>query len=1001
MLSLAKLKPGQQAYYLEMVARGVEDYYVGGSEAPGEWIGTAAGSLGLAGAVEEEALGRVLSHCDPKDGTRLTRAQGAPRVAGFDATFNVPKSVSLLFALGTPDVSAAVADGHDAAVHSAFRFLESVAARGRRGKGGVDRIDGDGLLGAAFRHRTSRAADPHLHTHVLVANLVHSPEDGRWSALDARPVYGWARPVGCLHEAQLRAELTRRLGVEWGPVRQGTADIAGIPRTTLLAFSRRRVEIEAQLAAWGGAGPAAAQAATYATRAPKDPEASAERLDPEWRRRATAVGFDADAIAAVIGRGGRVHVPAADSAEAEALFAALAGQDGVTARASTFGRREVLQAICAALPNGGDIPDIVALADGFLVSEHVLALDRPVVLRAADVIRRGDGRLVVSYADEARFTTPEMLTVEADLLASAARRQGAGVAIAGAAAVRTAMSERVTLASEQLEMVVRICRSGAGVDVVEGVAGAGKTFALDAARAAWEASGYRVIGCALAARAAAELEAGTAIPSMTLDRLLAYTEQADSGGLGSRTVVVVDEAAMVGTRKLARLLHHAEVAGAKVVLVGDRHQLPAIDAGGAFAALAERLEVVRLDQNRRQAEPWERQALADLRAGEVDSALDAYTAHGRIHGQVEPYEQREELVERWWAAREAGKPAAMIAARRREVEELNRLARRVLHAHGRLGSDILIGETVFAVGDEVVATRNDYRLGVLNGTRGQVHDIDSGGAVSVKSERGTIDLPAAYAAEHLVHAYATTVHRAQGTTVERALVVGDNALHHESGYAALSRGSERNDIFLTSTLPDADIHLTPDLGDLREGLRAGLARSLAPRLATDLLPSPKLLAAERRGIEADLRAKPPDHRRTLRYLADQRDSLRTQLVATRSHREHLEAKLDARSWLGRTARGQDRRTTEKQLALVREHEADVVQRLDGIEDRAATIREAQQQHDDWVADHPAELMRLRMIERVELFVEQLAERGTAVQHDWHVARPKQTPGAEIDTGLSV
>ena len=175
---------------------------------------------------------------------------------------------------------------------------------------------------------------------------------------------GWARTAGFLHEAQLRAELTRRLGVEWGPVRKGIAEMAGMPRSALRAFSRRRAEIEAQLEEWGETSARAAQAANYQTRRPKDREGSVEGLLPDWRRRAETVGLIPAAIGRLLGRGTRVSVPAPSSAEAEALFAALASPAGLTARASTFGRREVLQAICCALPHGGDIGDIAALARG-------------------------------------------------------------------------------------------------------------------------------------------------------------------------------------------------------------------------------------------------------------------------------------------------------------------------------------------------------------------------------------------------------------------------------------------------------------------------------------------------------------------------------------------------------------------------------------------------------------------------------------------------------------
>src|SRR5207244_3811848 len=182
---------------------------------------------------------------------------------------------------------------------------------------------------------------------------------------------------------------------------------------------------------------------------------------------------------------------------------------------------------------------------------------------------------------------------------------------------------------------------------------------------------HHVVGAAIAARAAAELQTNTAITSITLDRLLVELSHAEGGGFASNTVVVVDEAAMVGTRKLATLLDHAHAGGAKVVLVGDDRQLPAIDAGGAFAALARQLGAVELADNRRQREPWERAALAELRAGDVADALDAYQSHDRVIVGISGEEVRAFLVRDWWAARRSGEPALMLASRQSEVDALN------------------------------------------------------------------------------------------------------------------------------------------------------------------------------------------------------------------------------------------------------------------------------------------------------------------------------------------
>jgi conjugative relaxase-like TrwC/TraI family protein len=277
-LSIGKLAAGQADYYLEQarkrvdvatsVGTGVEDDYVQGTEAPGVWIGTGSKEVHAVGVVDREGLTRALDRRDPATGRELV-APHSRRVPGFDVTFSAPKSVSVVFGLADDPVRDIVRDAHEAAVTDALGYLERVAARGRRGAGGTISIQGSGVVGAAFRHRTSRAGDPQLHTHVLIANLVKGA-DGRWSALDGRAIFQHAKTAGYLYEARLRARLTERLGVEWTPVRNGIADIDGVPKEALRAFSRRRVEIEEELLRRGESSASAARMATLSTRQRKD-----------------------------------------------------------------------------------------------------------------------------------------------------------------------------------------------------------------------------------------------------------------------------------------------------------------------------------------------------------------------------------------------------------------------------------------------------------------------------------------------------------------------------------------------------------------------------------------------------------------------------------------------------------------------------------------------------------------------------------------------------------
>jgi len=230
MLSIAALSPGRADYYVQQVAEGLDEYYIGDQAEPGHWAGQATARLGLSGRVTPEQFRRLLDGQDPTSGEPLGMPMTTShRVGGFDLCLSAPKSVSLAWALGDPEVSVKVAGAHDRAVAQAVSALEQEAVRARRGAGGKHVIETEGLVGAAFVHRTSRRGDPQLHTHLVVANLTPDAS-GRWSALDSKRLFRWAKPVSYLYQAALRHELAEELGLSFGPVKNGAADLAGASR---------------------------------------------------------------------------------------------------------------------------------------------------------------------------------------------------------------------------------------------------------------------------------------------------------------------------------------------------------------------------------------------------------------------------------------------------------------------------------------------------------------------------------------------------------------------------------------------------------------------------------------------------------------------------------------------------------------------------------------------------------------------------------------------------
>lgn len=806
MLNIGKMGPHSRRYYCDQVARSATDYYLGNGESPGRWTGAGVRGLGLSGSVTAEQLDAVLAGEHPFVGGALNN-HPARTVPGFDLAFRAPKSVSLLWAFADDETAAVVVDAHERAVEAAVVHLESLA-RTRRGAGGTERVGVDGFVAAAFRHRTSRADDPLLHTHVLVANLVRTTDDGKWRTLDATPIYRSAKAAGMLYQAELRHQLTSRLGVAWSPVVNGCADLEGVDRDFIEAFSQRRQQILATMHQRGETSAKAAQVATLDTRQSKGAQADETTLRARWRERARSHGVPPDWWRSLLDRA----IPTRP--DRTMLHYELVGPEGLTKDRNAFTRRDVIQAVAERLSTGAPAAEVVAFADRFLEIGHD---------------RRELAKLTSGDPDDPWMSTTELVNVERTAVDRARTTIAAGATLP-AAEVERFLFGRTSLAPEQADMVRRLVGDPGAVQVVLGKAGTGKTYALDAVRELYESQGIRVSGAALAARAALELEQAAGIASTTIAGLLHRLDDPARCPLQPGQVLVIDEAGMVGTRQLARLLDHAASLRVKTIVVGDPHQLPAIEAGGLFVALTEQLDPVRLANNRRQVEPWEVKALDELREGDVAVGLAAYEHHGRVVTGSTAQDVREKLVEDWWGLvrDDPGRPdVLMVALRRADVDDLNRQARARMAAVGRLhGSRIAAAGRTFQQGDRVICLRNRSAVGVTNGDRGTVVAIQPGAGLGVLLDRGvTVHLSHNYLdAGHLTHGYAITGHKAQGMTVDHTLVLGSDALYREWGYVALSRGRRSNRLYVheRADLVDGGPH-TREHSDMLERVRRGFA----------------------------------------------------------------------------------------------------------------------------------------------------------------------------------
>jgi conjugative relaxase-like TrwC/TraI family protein len=847
MLSIGKVGGGESdpTYYTRIVAQGREDYYTGDGEAPGAWTGKGAQARGLDGPVDEDDF--IVA---------LTPPAGSERsILGFDLTFSAPKSVSVLFGIADDDTARLVRDAHDAAVAQALGYIERNAAWTRRGKGGARELQGDALTVATFRHRTSRAGDPQLHTHSVIVNELDI--EGKKTALFGRSLYAHGRTAGFLYQAALREQLTSNIGVQWQPVTNGVAEIRGVPDEIREAFSRRSQEIRDHMNRVGGRSAKSARVSALETRRAKDYEVPVDHLREEWKARAAELGLGRGEIAAMLDTRAPGRPTAPDLAD---IGKELASAHGVTKQASTFDRRDVLRDWASAHREGATVERLEQLADRWIASAYTVP------------VSDGKHRLPLGGA---RYSTPDMLEVERRLVAEGLDRKAAGVARAKRPAVAEALANQPVLSDEQRELVQEITRSGDGIQVIRAAAGTGKTFALDVARQAWEQSGTSVFGCALAARAAVELEQLAGIDATTIARL--KQDIAHGYGLPRGSVLIVDEAGMVGSRTLLELAEHAADTDSKLLLVGDDHQLPELDAGGGFRDLAGRLGAVELRQVRRQAQDWDKEALAHLREGRIGAWAEAYQEHGRITASTSAAASRAALVDDWWEVARGGESdAVMIAHRRADVAELNGLARQRLHRDSRISADELTTPQgrAFSIGDKVLARRNDRRLGLVNGTRGEVVAMEADhSSLTVRVADGCeviVDRPY-LDDERLDHGYALTAHAAQGATVDHAFVLGSDELYREWGYTALTRHRETARFYIVSA--GSTERALPGLGhptdDLTQDLIAMLHPSHHKRTAQEIRGK----AAEPPDAADVARADAADAAERARALKAERDAL--------------------------------------------------------------------------------------------------------------------------------
>ncbi len=799
--------PGTGRYYVEALP----GYYLDSAEPPGRWRGAGATELGLDGDVADDDFLALMAGLDPRSGRHLGTPFVERSARAYDVTCSAPKSVSVLLAAGDDDVRRHVLDAHDTAVTVVVDWIERHAHTRYRVNGHVRVFDAEGIAAAMFRQHTSRALDPQLHSHIVIANRVRSPDD-RWLALDARTLKHDQRTLSALYHAGLRAELTRRLGVRWHPPVNGIAEMIDVPDDVLRAFSTRSGAVEARIEEkldrfietfqreptprerWRLEREAVTD--SRPTKASSDPRS----IRAEWLEQIHALGLEAGRL--VAGAVGRARTsPGIDDAGRERILTAALASLGQ--QQSTWRVAELVRELAAAVPTELTVPAgwlcswLDQVADEVIV-ERLLDLSRPV---PAGALLRRDGRPVTESVLDRALTLPDILAEEERLLALAERwMAGAPVDNPAVGALDRSLS------GAQLEVAAAVAAERALVLVV-GPAGTGKTTALRPAVEQLRQEGRPIFGVAPSDAAADVLAVDTGVAADTLDKLL-VEHRLDRPpdhrfDLPAGSTVVVDEAAMVSTPKLAELVDLADRRGWRLALVGDPMQFAAVGRSGMFGHLVDTFGAIELGRVHRFAHAWEREASLRLRRGDV-AVVELYDEHERLHGGT-AMRMRGAVVSAWREATERGESAAMMAPTTEAVIALNDGAQQRRIDAGEIdpaGPSAEAGPYRIHAGDTVATRQNartlvtDRHLMVKNRDRWTVEWVHRDGSLTVDGRTGRVRLPTGYVSEYVELAYAETSHANQGRTVDRSFLFLDGVTDTRGIYVPMTRGRVSNEAFV-------------------------------------------------------------------------------------------------------------------------------------------------------------------------------------------------------------
>jgi conjugative relaxase-like TrwC/TraI family protein len=821
-------------------------------------------------------------------------------VAGYDLTFTPVKSISVLWALGDADTRRLVEEAHQAALKQSVEYLETHALATRLGTNGIAQtsIKG-GLTATAFRHHDSRLGDPNLHTHLVVSNKVQDLQ-GNWKSIDGKLLHRTAVAVSEHYNTQIQAYLEDH-GVQFeartvNGSKQPVMEVASIPRELTTLFSKRAAGIRASLTELrqayeeqhGHSSDQAAlvklaQAATLDTRPDKDKPKTLAQQAKAWRREAETLYTDTD-LKRITGARSQARRPAATGIDIDATARQIVA--AVSDKRSTWTAQNIMAETNRwareYAVNHGPVPagTIEQVVSHSLATVSVRITPDQVHGRF-EALTRNAGTADFNHRTDTRYTSRKILEDENLLLRAGTRDVIPAASMQDFTAAVEAYNLAVATGEKshpldpgQIELARQFATSSKLLAVGIGAAGTGKSSSMGLVRAAVTHAGGRVIGLAPSAVAAANLGEQLGITAATTDKFL--TSSSEAFTITPGTLVIVDEAGMQGTGKLADVVRAVEAGGGLVRLIGDDRQLSAVQAGGALRLLINEVGATELETIHRFHSPEEAEASLLLRTP-TEHETDPfawYKNNGRV--QAGSIDTVEGLAFGLWQDRlNQGDAAVMMAPTNESSQRLSERAQAYRIETGQVagtGASVQLRDGSHAwAGDHVVTRLNDTGLKVKrgrdivkNGDLWTVEKAHEDGSLSVAhlEHGGTIRLPAAYVAEHVHLGYALTTHRAQGMTKDAGIPILDASTTRENAYVAATRGRDENVLFVAV-----------EEGQDRDSVLAGIAgnhsqeTSAHETMATEYerINSPLTLADQYRYVN--------DEANTLRMAAMARDIL--------------------------------------------------------------------------------------------------------------------------------